>query len=190
MVAQLSISGSDKQLTGVCRVIHLLVVILSLLSGTSVWAQGSGWEQPSAVEVRIEPLSAIDQQFMNTQRADVESRANRLGKQLTGDPERDLATLQTILERGGIGPSDTLTLQAMGIVLGDLLGKRLSMNWVVYRDPAGRSRALNYPRTDIYLYPVTMISRRWEAGSRRSVQEIFDEVVAETDPLLPGAKWR
>ncbi len=190
MVAQLSISGGDKQLTGAYLVIRLVVAVLLLLSGTSVWAQGSDWEQPSAVEVRIEPLSAIDQQFMDAQRADIESRANRLGKQLTGDSQRDLATLQAILDGGGIGTSDTLTLQAMGIVLGDLLGKQLSMNWVVYRDRAGRSRALNYPRTDVYLYPVTMISRRWEAGSRRSVGEIFDEVVAETDPLLPGAKWR
>lgn len=167
-----------------------LIAILLLLGGTPGWTQGSGWEQPSAVEVRIEPLSAIDQQFMAQQRAEVEVMANSLGKQLTGDTNRDLATLQAILDEGLIPADDTLNLQALGIVMGDLLGQDLNMDWVIYRDRAGRSRALQYRDTDIFLFPVTMISRRWEVGYRRPVADLYEAVMADTQPLLPGAKWR
>ncbi|GIR91677.1 MAG: hypothetical protein CM15mP92_1410 [Halieaceae bacterium] len=47
---------------------------------------------------------------------------------------------------------DTLTLQAIGGVW-DLLGDRLDMDWVVYRDNKGRSRALRYRQMDVYLFP-------------------------------------
>ncbi|EED35146.1 conserved hypothetical protein [Luminiphilus syltensis NOR5-1B] len=146
--------------------------------------------QGSKIERRIDPLSAIDRQFMAGQRQTIEALANQQGRQLTGDPDRDIDTLQAILDRGLVARDDTLTLQAMGIVLGDLLGSTLDMDWVVYRDRAGRSRALRYRDREIFLYPVTMISKRWEAGSQRPIASIYAEAVSKTKPLLPGARWR
>lgn len=190
MVAQLSTSGTVSQHTIFRALSTATRVLILLIIGTTVQAQGSGWEQPSEVERRIDPLSAIDRQFMAGQRSDVDALANRLGQRLTGDPARDLETLQAILDRGLVGPDDALQLQALGIVLGDLLGKKLDMDWVVYRDRAGRSRALRYREMDIFLFPVTMISRRREAGNLKPVSEIYRDVVAATQPKLPGAKWR
>jgi len=42
---------------------------------------------------------------------------------------------------------------------------------------------------DIYLFPMTMISRRQEGGSDRHLKPLFDETVSETRRLLPGGKW-
>ncbi len=189
MVAQLSTSRVSIQLKLRRIVLPLLWLVLSITSGTPSWAQSS-IISPSSIDRRLEPLSPIDQQFMAAQRAKVESLANQLGQQLTGIPERDLATLQRILELGFIAPDDTLQLQALGVVLGDLFAAELNMNWIVYRDPAGRSRALQYGSSEVFLFPVTMISRRWGVGHQRAVADIFDSNVATTQAKLPGANWR
>ncbi|MEK9623134.1 MAG: DUF3806 domain-containing protein [Halieaceae bacterium] len=190
MVTQLSISGRVSQLQNARffgfrkRLAQsLLMLALSLGSASLCHAQGADFE------VQIEPLTAIDHQFMAEQRGRVEALANRLGRGLTGNVDRDLDTLQRILDERMVPASDTLTLQAMGLVFGDLLGDRLSMQWVVYRDPPGRSRAQRYPDLDVFLFPMTMISRRQEARSDRRIRPLFDETVAETRPLLPGGKW-
>ena len=72
----------------------------------------------------------------------------------------------------------------------DLFATELNMNWVVYRDPAGRSRALQYGSSEVFLFPITMISRRWAVGHQRAVTDIFDTNVATTRAKLPGANWR
>ena len=190
MVPQLSISGRVSQLHnarffgfGKQLVQSLVMLALTLGSASLCHAQGADFE------MQVEPLTAIDRQFMTEQRGRVEALANRLGRGLTGNVDRDLDTLQRILDQRMVPTSDTLTLQAMGLVFGDLLGDRLSMQWVVYRDRQGRSRALRYRDLDVFLFPMTMISRRQEAGSDRRLRPLFDETVAETRPLLPGGKW-
>ncbi|MCH1492594.1 MAG: DUF3806 domain-containing protein [Luminiphilus sp.] len=169
--------------------LYTCIFFLSLMGGTPACAQGSILS-PNTVDRRIDPLSAIDLQFMAAQRADVEALANRLGKQLTGDPDRDLETLQRILDLGLVSPEDTLQLQALGVVLGDLFAAELNMDWVVYRDRAGRSRALRYRDSETFLFPVTMISRRWEVGHQRDVSDIYHTNVSKTQAQLPGANWR
>ena len=116
-------------------------------------------------------------------------RSFKMMRGLTGVADRDLDTLQRIVDERMVPAEDTLTLQAMGVVFGDLLGERLDMDWVVYRDNKGRSRALRYRQMDVYLFPVTMISRRQEGGSGRPLQPLFDNTVRDTRLLLPGGKW-
>ena len=122
---------------------RVFMATLLLLWPILVQAQGS------SVEVSVEPLTAIDQQFMEDQRARVEQLANRIGRGLTGNTDRDLGTLQRILDERMVPPTDTLTLQAMGAVFGDLLGDQLDMSWVVYRDGKRRSRALRSSSTKL-----------------------------------------
>ena len=168
MVSQLStseaVSQPNKTRFSTNRLRRLLVLVL--LPALSVCASWSVAQSPN-FDVLIEPLTAIDRQFMADQRMRVEQLANRLGRGLTGVVDRDLDTLQRILDERMVPAEDTLTLQAMGVVFGDLLGDRLDMDWVVYRDNKGRSRALRYRQMDVYLFPVTMISRRQEGGSDR-----------------------
>lgn len=143
----------------------------------------------SDLEVQIRPLSAIDKQYMTQQRATIEGLANRLGRRLSGTPSRDLDTLQIIVDRRWIDQGDAKTQQAMGIVFGDLLARELSFDWVVYRDRAGRSRALRYRDQEIYIFPITMVSRRLAAGAETSVKSLFDEQIRRQRQRLPGARW-
>ena len=190
MVPQLSTTDRDSQPPNAIRFHYLAnqmgkLCLLGLLTMYSALCAG----QDTDLGVRIEPLTAIDQQFMSDQRVRVEQLANRLGRNLSGQAIRDIDTLQRLLDDGLVPSTDTLTLQAMGVVFGDLLGSQLGMGWIVYRDNAGRSRALSHRDTDVTLFPMTMISRRYQSGSTRRLQSLYDETVANTRPQLPGGKW-
>ena len=190
MVSQLStsetVSQPNKTRFSTNRLRRMLVLVL--LPALFVCTSWSVAQSPN-FDVLIEPLTAIDRQFMAEQRMRVEQLANRLGRGLTGVADRDLDTLQRVLDERMVPAEDTLTLQAMGVVFGDLLGDRLDMDWVVYRDNKGRSRALRYRQMDVYLFPITMISRRQEGGSERRLKPLFDDTVRDTRLLLPGGKW-
>ena len=190
MVSQLSTSEAVSQPQKKRFSTHGLrrLLVLFTLPALSVCTSWSVAQNPN-FDVLIESLTAIDRQFMADQRMRVERLANRLGRGLTGVADRDLDTLQRILDDRLVPAEDTLTLQAMGVVFGDLLGDHLDMAWVVYRDQKGRSRALRYRQIDVYLFPVTMISRRQEGGSERRLKPLFDDTVRDTRLLLPGGKW-
>jgi hypothetical protein len=190
MVSQLSTSEAVSQPQKKRFLTHSLrrLLVLFTLPALSVCTSWSIAQNPN-FEFLIESLTAIDRQFMADQRMRVEQLANRLGRGLTGVADRDLDTLQRILDERLVPAEDTLTLQAMGVVFGDLLGDRLDMDWVVYRDNKGRSRALRSRQMDVYLFPVTMISRRQEGGSERRLKPLFDDTVRDTRLLLPGGKW-
>ena len=190
MVSQLSTSEAVSQPQKKRFSTHGLrrLLVLFTLPALSVYTSWSVAQNPN-FDVLIESLTAIDRQFMADQRMRVERLANRLGRGLTGVADRDLDTLQRILDDRLVPAEDTLTLQAMGVVFGDLLGDHLDMDWVVYRDHKGRSRALRYRQMDVYLFPVTMISRRQEGGSQRRLKPLFDDTVGDTRLLLPGGKW-
>ena len=190
MVPQLSTSDRVSQphiallsCFDISRIGPLLLIASLALGSSNSFSQGTDFE------LRIEPLTSVDQQFMAEQRQRIEQLANRLGRNLSGEEDRDLDTLQRIIDDRLIAADDTLSLQAMGVVLGDLLADRLDMAWVVYRDRIGRSRALRYRETEVYLFPITMISRRQEAGNNRSVRSVYDEAVTTTLPRIPGGKW-
>ena len=190
MVSQLSTSEAVSQPQKKRFSTHGLrrLLILFTLPALSVCTSWSVAQNPN-FDVLIEPLTAIDRQFMADQRMRVAQLANRLGRSLTGVADRDLDTLQRILDERLVTAEDTLTLQALGVVFGDLLGDRLDLDWVVYRDNKGRSRALQYRQMHVYLFPVTMISRRQEGGSERRLKPLFDDTVRDTRLLLPGGKW-
>lgn len=123
---------------------------------------------------QVEQLSVLDRQYMTQQRSLLQDLAERhLGRSFSGERERDLAILQDLLDNGVVRADQTRELQAMGVILGDLLARDLDMHWVVYLDEVGRSRALRLRDTDNFLFPITMISRRREAGNETPVAEIY-----------------
>jgi hypothetical protein len=183
MIAQLSISRavSQPELRNLRQLITVFVLFITSLTTPTVLS--------SELELQIRPLSEIDKHYMAEQRQTVESLANRLGRRLSGVTERDLETLQRIIDLGWINTEDTQTQQAMGIVFGDLLANELHFDWVIYRDRAGRSRALRYRDQEIYIFPVTMLSRRLSASAPLSVSELFDQQLQRQRQKLPGARW-
>ena len=183
MVRQLSISRAVSQpelLTrkGVSFLFLLFMVVLTAPNAMS-----------SEFEVQIQSLTAVDRQYMTEQRKTVEGLANRLGRRVSGIAARDLDTLQEIIDRRWVDADDVQTQQALGIVFGDLLAEELDFDWVIYRDKKGRSRALRYREEDIYVFPITLISRRLSAGAALSVESLFEEQLQKQRPKLPGARW-
>ena len=183
MVRQLSISRAVSQpelltLRGVSSLFLLFMVVLTAPSAMS-----------SEFEVQIQSLTAIDRQYMEEQRKTVEGLANRLGRRVSGTAMRDLDTLQEIIDRRWVDAKDVQTQQALGIVFGDLLAEELGFDWVIYRDKKGRSRALRYREEDIFVFPITLISRRLSAGAALSVASLFEEQLQRQRPKLPGARW-
>lgn len=140
-------------------------------------------------EPRISALSALDRQFMQQQRDLMsEIAASRYGRQFNGIRGNDLDLLQRILDDRLVQPEQTRELQAMGVIMGDLLAEELGLDWVIYEDSVGRSRALRYRDTDNYLFPMTMISRRREVDNRTPVDDIYrkaQEAMRAVIPPLP-----
>ena len=138
---------------------------------------------------RISEPSYLDRQFMQQQRDLLEGLTSRnFGRSFSGDQERDLELLQRLLDQRLVRPDQTRELQAMGVIMGDLLAAELGMHWVIYEDRVGRSRALRLQDSDNYLFPITMISRRQEAGNRKLVSEIYQKAsdsILQVKPPLP-----
>ena len=183
MIAQLSMSRAVSQqelmarrILGLACVVFITLFVVPVTLG-------------SDLNLQIRPLTAIDKRYMADQRKTVEDFANRLGRRLSGAPDRDLDTLQIIADRRWIDPGDIKTQQALGVVFGDLLAAELDFHWVVYSDDTGRSRALQYKQEALFIFPVTMLSRRLTAEAPLAVQELFDEQVTKQRLTLPGAKW-
>ena len=121
---------------------------------------------------------------MDSQRASLDDLARRhLGRQFRSSKSNDLELLQLLLDRKLILPGQTRELQAMGVIMGDLLAQDLDMHWVIYEDKVGRSRALRYRETENYLFPMTMISRRREADNQTPVVDIYQKAYGLIDPI-------
>lgn len=140
---------------------------------------------------RIENLSKIDLSYMEQQRSDLRGIASaKLGRQFSGLRERDLALLQNMLDQRLVGSDQLSEMQAMGIIMGDLLAAEFDMTWVVYTDQAGRSRALRYQDSDFFLYPVTMISRRRTAGDMTPVSAIYERAARLVESNTPAKPFQ
>jgi hypothetical protein len=140
-------------------------------------------------DVRISEPSETDLLYMAQQRESLNALAQtKLGRQFNGTRSNDLAILQLLLDRRLVRPDETRQLQAMGVIMGDLLADDLDMHWVIYEDSLGRSRALRYRQSDEYLFPITMIARRQEADNHTPVARIYQkahDIIAPLKPALP-----
>ena len=134
----------------------------------------------------IEELTAVDRRRSDEQREIVMALARRhVGAVPGGDLAQDIRILQAIVDAGALDGTRTYELQALGVVLGDMLKQDRALRWVIYQDRYGRSRALASPGGDVTLFPVTMLSKRIEAGLPVEVQGIYDEAVEAFEAAAP-----
>lgn len=133
----------------------------------------------------VSDLGWTDKQYMAAQVANIEELVrDEFGGQLR-QSNADLDYLQRIINRGLIDKTDTRRQQALGMVLGNVLAKETGMEWFVYEDADGRSRALCVPKTEHCLFPVTMLSRRMAVGLYPDVNKIYNEALEMVAPVLP-----
>ena len=129
----------------------------------------------TADEAIVGGLSPLDKQYLAGQVTRIdELTRTQLGLRIQGTPA-DLATLQRLLDLNIVSAGDDLELQAMGIILGNVLVAEYAVKWVSYEDQLGRSRALQIGSTSEMVFPVTMISRRVRAGAKADVAALYDK---------------
>src|SRR5262249_18477342 len=129
-----------------------------------------------------EDAAALDQQryLIESYLGDEESR------QKYGAPVGKLGLLRALLENEVFSPEQTHELQSIGVVLGDVFVQDLGMEWIVVEDSFGRTPALRYPNTTVILYPITMISKRVEAGEQVDVFDMYNSLAADIAEILQG----
>lgn len=139
-----------------------------------------------ADEAEISDFSWMDRNHMAQQVQKVDDLARqRVGSQIRED-KSDLETLQRIVDRDLVPQDDRLLMQAMGAVLGNVMAKEVDeLEWKVYEDEEGRSRALCVEGTDECLFPITMLSRRMTVGLKPDVKKIYQDAMEMVEPLLP-----
>lgn len=162
------------------------VQLLRIFCGALLFSIAPAFAEES--KAKIEPLSELDQKDFKEKLTYIDDVARiKLGTEIHGD-KSDIDTLQRIANGGYIDPKDRFHLQATGVVLGNLLKKEFNLEWMVYEDEKGRSRALCVPKTDQCLFPTTMISRRLEVGASVNVQDIYNNAAAIIKPYADKAK--
>ena len=115
-----------------------LIILLVTLGLTPLNLLAQQW--------RTEPLTPIDQRYMQDQHESIDDLARRhFGRQLNGSKDNDLAIMQRLLDDGIVGPAQVRPLQAIGLIMGSLLKSEYGLNWIVYFDRYGRSRSLQVP---------------------------------------------
>lgn len=147
----------------------------------------------------IEPLDSKSRDKLERQRKLVATLGRRYaGGMITGSSLNDLRIVQLLFDRhpprdqglvlsqGSIVPdkSRIYEMQALGVVVGDVMAHHFDLEWVVFEDKYGRGRALNVKGTKDLVFPVTMLSKRYEVSLPVDVKTLYDEI-AETLSLRP-----
>lgn len=131
-------------------------------------------------------LNWLNRQFLERQRtlADDLVRIN-LGQRIHTE-KSDLELLQRLVDAEVIASDDKQSLQALGVVLGDIYTQeRKELQWRVYEDDLGKSHAVCVINTTNCLFPITMLSRRVEAGLKPDVKVVYRKGLEELKPYLP-----
>jgi len=160
-------------------ILSFLVIALS----HGVWAQ-----QPA--RFKLEEPGMMDRLYMERQVDSIDEMARtRLGTQVRGNLS-DLDLIQSIINRDMIKQNDTEALQALGAVMGRVLVADLpSLEWKIYIDAVGRSRALCVKGTEHCLFPITMLSRRMETGLKPDAHKVYEDAIGLIEEHLPHAPY-
>lgn len=114
---------------------------------------------------RIFPPEEKDIQKLDQQRHFIQRTIAQDGYKLAlNGSDEDLTVLQKLIDDNYFTKENTLQLQAMGIVLGDVMQTKTGLKWAIIEDEFGRDVCLRFKDSEIVAYPRTMISKRIERG--------------------------
>ena len=151
------------------------IILYTLLATCTVY---------SDEKYKIEALWPLHIKAMNNQKTKVDDLLKlHTGSNLRADLT-DITNMQRLLDNYIVNKKDTEILQAMGMALGDVMAKELGMHWVIYEDKLGRSKALQYQKTQHFLFPITMLSRRAAGNAPIDIQVIYDKAAKKMEPYL------
>ena len=175
----------------------LLLILPGLLTFDFAAAEESGLRELTSEELEryefdveevpatVKDLSLGQRYSLDTQRREtMDLIARRLGVlNLKGD-KSDLKVLQNLVDRKAIGRDDVRGLQSLGIVFGDVLVNEYGLSWVSYEDDVGTSKALRWKKTENYVFPVTLFSKRVQFKENINMTGVFEEIGAEVEGFI------
>ena len=139
----------------------------------------------------IRPLTEADRERIAAHEATV----LRLLKTPDGDArlmhdENDLRLLQQLVLERKVTADQTVDLEALGIVLGQVFATRTPLRWITVEMNGKRQLALQYPGTRVIVFPGTMISKRVRAGERFEIPELYRDIAAQVEKMKDDPKWK
>lgn len=160
--------------------VRIVIATLLLLSaGFSQAQQNLAKINPVDAFPVVRDLNWLNEQFLIKQRKSVESVTRSKFGQSLKIGQGNIPLLQRIINEQLIPTDDKLELQALGVVLGDVIvDYDKILVWQVYEDEKGSSHAVCITKTEHCLFPVTMLSRRIEAGVPKvDVRRIYNKAI-------------
>lgn len=171
------------------RILQILISFPLILVSVSSFSQ-NGLPTVESPAPQVRELNWLNDQFLDKQRTRIDELTRKhFGEPLKtqGDPKNlNLILLQRLIDRNAIPATDTLTLQALGVVLGDaFVHQNKALNWRVYQDHLGKTHAVCVNDTNHCLFPTTMLSRRIEVGVKPNVNQVFKGAMQTIKQVLP-----
>lgn len=123
---------------------------------------------------KVEPMQWINNNYLEIQRKHIDELArDNFAKRFKGT-KADLSLLQRFADRKVIDRDDKKSLQALGVILGDIfVSEYAPLEWAVFEDELGKSHAVCVKETTECLFVTTMLSRRMEVGSVPDIRKIY-----------------
>lgn len=134
------------------------------------------------------PLSPEHMKALDQWRQAAYAIARSKGRRFLGT-DNDLVTLQTVLNSGAIEKTDTVGLEGLGVVFGDILAKKLDLHWITVSDNRGIMPALQYRDSDILLFAKDMIVKRIKRGEEVNVVELFNALVEYIRKMIASGDY-
>lgn len=160
---------------------QLFIATCTALFSSLTWADET---------IKISPLERVDEIYLEHKRESVTDLSfKRLSKIIYGD-KRDLTTMQLLLDQEIVNAANEQELFAMGVLLGDIYVKEFQLEWRVYLDQIGKSRAVCIPKSSNCLFPITMVSKRLKRDVKVDIKKLYARGVDLIDdhfPKLPYA---
>lgn len=143
------------------------------------------------LEENIRPVTEADRNRISAQVNTVLAMLHpKYGDVQLCHTEDDLRLLQRLQEDGVLQAGEEKTLEAVGIVFGQILAARTSLRWVTLEWQGERVLALNYPNTTVIVFPGSMIAKRINRGERVEFTSFFASVVAQVEQMKDDPEYQ
>lgn len=141
-------------------------------------------------EQTVSDLTAEESRRLDEQRAIVTRHLADASVENYKTPAGKLGTLRALLQAKMFRADQTRELRAMGVVLGDVFVQDMQFHWVMVQDEYGRDPAIKYKDTSVMLFPLTMISKRVEAGEEVDVFALYNGLAERAASIIESEARR
>jgi Domain of unknown function (DUF3806) len=155
---------------------RLLPGLLFLLATSPLFAAG-----PTGVtELAPADLARLNRGRVLVQRYLPDEASRKLYQTVPGK----LGTLRAIMKIEAVTASRRDLLEALGVVMGDTFVQDMGFRWVAVESASGRHVAIRYRRTNVFLYPLTMIAERVQRGEKTDARDLYNAVAADVEEQI------